>query len=107
MTTPPAEPMRLSNESTVARCSDGMIPFRYAWRSGPSIAKIRAHRTIRIMTAANWLTRPIRTSSTTVATPAMSRASVRRRNSRRTWVTLSPPTICAPATTAAARPAMP
>jgi hypothetical protein len=41
MTTPPLDPISESNESTVARCWDGIIPFRYACRIGIDAAKIK------------------------------------------------------------------
>ena len=31
--TPPTDALRLSNERTVARCSDGMSPLMKAWRN--------------------------------------------------------------------------
>ena len=40
MTTPPVEPISESNESTVARCSDGMSGLMKARRIGSSMAAI-------------------------------------------------------------------
>ena len=106
-TTPPADPMRLSNDRTVARCSEGMTPLMNAWRSGPSTAKTKAHAASRSRATTKSLVSPSSTSRTTLSTPPMSRALVRRPKRRRTRDTMSPPTIWTPATIAAARPAIP
>ena len=44
-TVPPTEPISESNDSTVARCSDAMMPLRKAWRIGPAIEETSAHST--------------------------------------------------------------
>ena len=78
-----------------------------AWRSGVVIAKIR-HQTVMSASATTKLVvRPMSAISTTVSTPPRMSASVRRLKSRRILATVRPPRICAPATIAAARPAMP
>ena len=79
-----------------------------AWRSGVVMAKIR-HQTVRSTSATTKLVvRPMSASSTTLSDaaedervgPALEEPADPRRRAR-------PPTIWAPATIAAARPAMP
>ena len=70
--------MRLSNERTVARCSEGMTPLMYACRSGASMAKISAQATSSSSASANSPVRPMSASRTTVDGPGQRSASVRR-----------------------------
>ena len=96
-----------SNDRTVARCSDGIAPLMNAWRSGPVSANTSAQIVSSTRATTKLAVSPIRTRSATFTAVPTSTASVRRRNSRRAFGTMRPPTICAPAKIAAARPAMP
>ncbi len=94
-----------SNESTVARCFDGMSPFMYARRIGSSIEDAMPHdedgQRDRELPAIPRLSR----STTPIAVERMS-VVVRFLNSRRTTGARNPPRIWEPATTAAASPAI-
>ena len=96
----------MSNDSTVARCSEGMSPFTYAWRIGSVAAPLRPHRTSSPTATQNAVVRPSRASSATSTSRPASRAEVRRRNSSRIRGAAMPPAISAPAMMAAASPAM-
>ena len=105
MTTPPVEPINESNDSTVARCCEGIMSFRYAWRMGMSAAKIRPHRTSSTSATQNEPVRPSNPRMSALATAPRMSAVVRFRNSERILGAAKPPRICDPATIAAARPA--
>ena len=70
ITTPPAEPSRLSDDSTVARCADGIWLFRYACRTGDIAANISPHHQQHSATQ-NDVTTPITAITTVPATVAI------------------------------------
>jgi hypothetical protein len=78
-----------------------------ACRSGISIAKTMDQTASSTTATTKLSVTPTRTRSTTLIVPPRSSAWVRREKRRRTRETISPPTICAPATIAAASPAIP
>jgi hypothetical protein len=106
MTTPPADASRLSDESTVARCADGISPFRKACRTGPMAENRIPQTATSASTTPNFATRPVSAMTTTVATVAASSTDVRRRNARETTGASTPPAISVPAMSAAESPAI-
>ena len=100
--------MRLSNDRTVARCSEGMsaVDERLAERSlDREDERPGGEQEQRDHEVAG---QPEQHEQDDVErSPPMSRALVRRPKRRRTRDTMSPPTIWTPATIAAARPAIP
>ena len=106
MTTPPVLPINESKDSTVARCCDGIIPFRYACRIGISAAKIIPQTTSRRSATQKAFVNPSRASTSELAVVPRISAVVRRSKSARILGARYPPAICEPATMAAARPAI-
>ena len=83
------------------------MPFRYAWRTGAAAANTSPQATISASTAQKFGIRPMSSTATEPRPSVISSMSVRRRNSDRIAGVISPPTICAAASNAAASPAMP
>src|SRR5262245_63700784 len=106
MTTPPAEPSRLYEDRTVARSPDGIRSLMYACVTGVMAANTRAHTPISASAATKFRERPIRASAAALVVAPASRSVVRRLNTLGAWGTSQPPAIMAPATMAAAHPAV-
>ena len=92
----------------MARCCDGIMPFRYARRTGSAAASVRLQSTISTTTTQKLATSPISDQQHHTdrgeqrSAPRCGGGTACRMNG-----VSSPPTICAPATIAATSPATP
>ena len=83
MTTPPVLPINESKERTVARCCEGIIPFRYACRIGICAAKSIPQTTSRKRATQKLLVTPSVTSTSALAAVPRINGDVRRWKSAR------------------------
>jgi hypothetical protein len=82
------------------------MSFTYACRMGASIENTSPQMAMSPMAAHSADVKPSSTSTLELAMPTTMSVLVRLRKTRRAWGAAQPPTICDPATSAAARPAI-
>src|SRR3989344_7545570 len=100
---PPDEAIKESNDKTVARCWEGIIPFRYACLIGISAAKIMPHKNIKRSANQKLLTRDTKIKIRPVRKTPDNNAVVRRLNNILIRGAAIPPAIFETATIAATK----